>query len=600
MSIKNNNPPWVIKPIVPEQVYTDRQELLDYFYNAALEAAHRRSMSTVLLGLRRMGKTEIFKRVVNRLFFEQDPKNPDSVIPVYYSFPEGPVDEKKFAKEYLENFMRYYVGFLTGQPEMVKDNPKEEELLSLIEKSRSRFAFTRTLDLLLRWHDAIVRREVYYSHKDALEVPRRIADIDDSTIVVFLDEFQNTRLPQYDFEIAGFMQEAVESPNCPHFVTGSSMSILAREIIGRGSLFGRFDSEVIEPMSGYWGKELALRAAGYHKTKMPEVMAPVIADQCGGNPFYITAVMKRAARLRKTVGDEETLNEILAVDLSSGFIWGELNDQVTRWISRINEHGITKWVLYLSALEENEEKDKKNRLNVERIQRVIQEREGRHVSLEDVRDVLIKLSRGDLVEYLELGGWFRRVKDPILLEFLKVWGRIEVEGHDQSRVHNELIDEYKSYKGKVSDYKGYFAEVHMSQVLLSAQNKTLPKKFFNTDSDIEMPWLFSYVRHRVQLGTENDPDIDVLGAAGGEKWVCQSKWITDRKIGIKILEELVSQAETVRKEMNSKNVKMWIFAHDGLTKQALIFAKKHKILWSSRKEFDELLVYLGLRPLPDL
>jgi len=45
---------------------------------------------------------------------------------------------------------------------------------------------------------------------------------------------------------------------------------------------------------------------------------------------------------------------------------------------------------------------------------------------------------------------------------------------------------------------------------------------------------------------------------------------------------------------------MWIFAHNGLTGSALGFAKKHGILWSSRREFDELLVYLGLRPLPDL
>ncbi|MDM8552156.1 hypothetical protein QUF72_18875 [Desulfobacterales bacterium HSG2] len=599
MKLENSNK-WVVRTLVPEEVYTDRHELLDYFYNAALETAHRRTMSTVLLGQRRMGKTEIFRRVVNRLFHEQDPKNPQAVIPVYYSFPDSHIDEHIFAKEYVENFMRYYVGFLTGQPELVTGMFKDRKLLSRIEDARSRFPFTRTLDLIIEWHDSIVKREVYLSHKDALEIPRRVSDIDESSIVMFLDEFQNTRLPRYGFDIAGFMQNAVESPTCPHFVTGSAMSILAREIIGRGALFGRFGSEVIEPMSGYWGKELALRSASYYKAEMPEVMAPVLADRCGGNPFYITAVIKQAVRMRKKLSDEEILSEILAVDLSSGFIWGELNDQVTRWIHRINEHGITKWVLYLSALEENEEKDKRNRLNVERIQREIQAREGRHVSLDDVRDVLIKLSRGDLVEYLELGNWFRRVKDPILLEFLKVWGRIEVEGHDQSRVRDELADEYRSYKGKVSDYKGYFAEVHMSQVLLSAQDRILSGKFFHSESDIQMPWLFHYVRHRVQLGSENDPDIDVLGAAGSEKWVCQSKWVTGRKIGIKTLEELVSQADTVRRDMNPRVIRMWIFAHEGLTKEGLAYAEKHGILWSSRKEFDELLVHLGLRPLPEL
>ena len=40
--------------------------------------------------------------------------------------------------------------------------------------------------------------------------------------------------------------------------------------------------------------------------------------------------------------------------------------------------------------------------------------------METIRDVLIKLSRGDLLQYMELGGWFRKIDDPILLEFLKV------------------------------------------------------------------------------------------------------------------------------------------------------------------------------------
>jgi len=34
----------------------------------------------VLLGQRRMGKTEIFKRVVNRLFFEQDYEDSNAVV----------------------------------------------------------------------------------------------------------------------------------------------------------------------------------------------------------------------------------------------------------------------------------------------------------------------------------------------------------------------------------------------------------------------------------------------------------------------------------------------------------------------------------------
>ncbi|MEZ4729021.1 MAG: hypothetical protein R3E79_17950 [Caldilineaceae bacterium] len=40
--------PWVIKPLVPEEIYTDHPEFLDFFYPEALKAATRRTIVTVL------------------------------------------------------------------------------------------------------------------------------------------------------------------------------------------------------------------------------------------------------------------------------------------------------------------------------------------------------------------------------------------------------------------------------------------------------------------------------------------------------------------------------------------------------------------------
>ncbi len=331
------NPPqtdWIVEPIVPEPIYTDRQEFLDFFYKAALNAARRLTQSTVMLGQRRMGKTEIFKRVVNRLFFEQDPAAPEAVVPVYFSFPAKQMSETRFAVDYLENFIRHYVGFYSRRPDMIVKMLAGETLLIAVEKARPLFPFTKTLDWMLEWLDSVVREDCVFPSRMAIEAPRRVAAIDDAAIAVFLDEFQNTRLPQYDFDIVGFMQEAVESPTCPHFVTGSAMSMLSREIIGRGALFGRFRGMDIKPMTGYWGAEMARKAAAYGGVEMPELMAPVVADRCGGNPFYIRAVVNQAALTLGAIPDEEAINRLLAVDLSSGFIWGELHDQVMRWIER--------------------------------------------------------------------------------------------------------------------------------------------------------------------------------------------------------------------------------------------------------------------------
>ncbi len=337
-------PSWAILPLVPNEVYTDREEHLEYLYQAALKAITRRSMSTVMLGQRRMGKTEIFKRVVNRLFFDQESYADirASVVPVFYTFQDNVLDKWDFAAKYVENFMRWYVAFRMQNQNITRQNLfKREELLKLVRAST---VLTQSLQGALNLLEEIDDRAIILPEERALYLPRDVSDWEDSTIVMFLDEFQNTRLPQYNFDIVGLMQEAVESPTCPHFVTGSAMSILAGEILGRGALFGRFRSKPIGPLTDYWGAELALKSAHHYHAAITEDLAPVLSARCGGNPFYITAVIQQSVEQNKPLTDETRINEILAVDLSSGFIWGELNDQVSRWIERLNEYGITKWV----------------------------------------------------------------------------------------------------------------------------------------------------------------------------------------------------------------------------------------------------------------
>ncbi|MCP4687811.1 MAG: hypothetical protein GY859_07155, partial [Desulfobacterales bacterium] len=82
--------------------------------------------------------------------------------------------------------------------------------------------------------------------------------------------------------------------------------------------------------------------------------------------------------------------------------------------------------------------------------------------------------------------------------------------------------------------------------------------------------------------------------------VCQSKWLTDRGAGVKILRDLVAQKEFVEKEKHPTPVRAWLFSNKGLTRQAKAFAAEHGVLWSAREDFDALLQHLGLRKLPDI
>jgi len=397
------------------------------------------------------------------------------------------------------------------------------------------------------------------------------------------------------------MQEAVESPTCPHFVTGSAMSILAKEILGRGALFGRFDSDPIEPLTEYWGSELARRSASYYNAKLDELTAPVVSNRCGGNPFYITAVIRQAAKQRKSIKNEETLNKLLAVDLSSGFIWAELNDQVMRWIERINGYGVTKWVLYLTALEESD------RIEPEQIQKQLAEKEGTHLDIAKIQAILVHLARGDLLGYMPLGSHFRKTDDPILLDFLKAWGKFEVEGHHHNKVVMDTVKQYDMLKRKINDQKGYLAEVYIAQILWNGQRKTFPAQYFHSEHDIKLPDRFLDVRHRMRLEASMENEIDVYASDGSEIWLCESKYWETRKVGADVVKVMLELAEKLKDYEGREyfeterplTLHLWLFAHNGVTEKAEALLRKNGIYWSERSDLDELIRITGLRPLPD-
>ncbi len=79
----------------------------------------------------------------------------------------------------------------------------------------------------------------------------------------------------------------------------------------------------------------------------------------------------------------------------------------------------------------------------------------------------------------------------------------------------------------------------------------------------------------------------------------QSKFVQGRKIGLPVLRNLASLADAVMEDKEPNLVRMWLFANFGLTGPAGDFAKERGILWSSRREFNDLLQNLGLTKLPN-
>ncbi|MBF0201664.1 MAG: restriction endonuclease, partial [Desulfamplus sp.] len=271
------------------------------------------------------------------------------------------------------------------------------------------------------------------------------------------------------------------------------------------------------------------------------------------------------------------------------------------------------------------------------------------VDIQTIHDILVRLSRGDLLEYIELGGWFRKIKDPILVDFLRVWGRIIVEGKNQEVVASDLSKLYRKQKRQIADHKGYVAEIYIAQILWNMQRSQIPAKLIHykrasnsgvensgiknsgvensgiKNSDVKnsgiknsgiknsgienrgeyvrIPDHFFYIWHRVKLGSGAGKEIDVYASAGPELWIVECKWYSDsRKVGLNKVKDFYDLKPVVLDHEGEglEDLKLWYFSFSGFTGDAIDFMNQNGIMFSDKDDLNELLDIAGLRRLPEL
>ncbi len=192
--------------------------------------------------------------------------------------------------------------------------------------------------------------------------------------------------------------------------------------------------------------------------------------------------------------------------------------------------------------------------------------------------------------------------EPLLNEFIRVWGQIEVKKQRRSEIEERTLSKFSVVERRFHEYKGHLSEVYMIQILWNGQGKTLPGKYLHSAEDIEMPHRFFYIDQRHRKSSGKNMEVDIYGGAATEVWMAESKWRTGRKVGPDAVKHLLRQDEIVkeREKEHIERLRLWIFAHGGFTREAEKLMEEHRVLWSAREDLDGLLATVGLRKLPDL
>ena len=577
---------YIFTPACPEELFTDREDEMAVLWQLGADAALYRTTSTALIGLRRLGKTELFKRVHSKLFFEQW-----RTVPIYFSYQGQNLTGGPLAESYLREFFRQYFAFSTRK-DLSFLREGLNSLLNFAEMAGPPFSD----QIIPRFRNAQREGDEGEMLSAAYETPRIVADEIGLPIVVFVDEFERIlevrNRDGSDPGALGKYQVAVESWQCPHIITGSAMTLILRDIIGAGPLYGRFRVRYVRGLHSVYAAELAQKVAAADRIPISEEMAAHLAERTGGNPFYIKAIVDQAAQLGVRLDGPGELNQAIATDLIRGAIYSELWQQVMHFVMGENQYGVrSELITFLAKYPTGK-----------RIEEEDMQRFGERVELRPVeaRALFASLARADLVMEDSLGIGYSAVRDPILNEFLRLWVRMERESVPRGVLLSELQEQYQLLVRQMHEYKGYVAEQAMELLMTKWEREVVEgKDYFGVAGEVTLP-RFDWVGKR-ELWTKagKHVEMDVVGRYVGGAWVAESRY-RKQEMGLGEVQTFEERAEVAREALKVDEMRLWYFSKSGFTDEAEEYMPERGILHSDEEQLNRLLRRFGIRELPEM
>jgi hypothetical protein len=410
---------------------------------------------------------------------------------------------------------------------------------------------------------------------------------------MMVDEFQHVieirNADGIDPNVLGKHQPAVESRWCPHLVSGSAVTLLTKDIIGRGSLFGRFRPRYIRGLEGYYAVELCHRLSRYYEVPVTDEMAAELYRRTGGNPFYLDCLFHGAAEMKESLTSFDRVSRMVALELTQGTIWSEFYRQLNYYFRTINEYGITKNIFYFAIRYQDE------RINP----RAIAQRMAHwKVTEEDVYNVLLALSRADLLEERVAGTEFYNVKDPILREFADAWARVDVENATWDTAASELVAKYERLVGEYANFRGYAAELFVRLLMTKFDGQTVEgERYFGISGEVVLPKFMWVDSRRVKTPSTPEYQIDVVGMVMPEMWVVEVKY-TERPVGGEVIRRVEEAARVAAEDLHAGRVVVWVISKWGFTRQAAAMMRRKGYYASTFEQVGDIFEQFGLRPIP--
>ena len=580
--MKCKNTKDAIFPVIPEEEFFGRQDIIEDIYAITQRPSVSSGRSIFLCGRPKTGKTEVLRRLYNRLFWEQD-----KYVPFYYVFPEESLTVYDLCKDYLSEFLRQYLGFIKKDPALIRGGISLKRLSRLLKEERSPLIAS----LIENLYDHIEDKNPMSAIKTSFSAPSFVSSIENAPFLLAIDDFHNVcRLPFTERQ--GLFKEigkAIKNSALIHVLAGYSPLRLKGFI---GSLAGAVEIRELGGLSGRYCEEMwyILHRGLPECLKKTEISC--VVKELAFNPFYIKTIIQRAKKDNLGITDLKTFYSLYLYELISG----DLHLFFSSLLNGVNQGPKRSAVILLKACCE--------------------------YKLIDISSIESSLpcSRSDAIVIMEafcLKGLisgsatgYKGIDDPVLKDFINILYRLNVNREDTAHIKGIwLWKKLRSVEAENALNKDKALLDRCKAVLDGFHCQSIPSILFDykTFHDRFKDKEYSQIANELRLekrsirlplivgsALENIPSFSdikhvILGygfSDGVYKEGNESIWIVgcffpDSLVSLEEASRFVENAKGIEEELEGKNILKWMISKEGFSDETMEMLVKHNVFASN-------------------
>lgn len=553
--MKNN----LLFNICPDSEFFGRVNEIEYIYKRAAEAG-RPAPNIFLSGRRWTGKTEILRRVYQRLFWGQA-----RVAPVYFQFKKyGSTDS--FAEDFLKEVIKQYIAFRRREPGLVRAEVSLEKLERiLIDNDDFDLA-----ELISRHRESKRSEDHTAALRNAIGVPHLIAIRSGIPLYLILDDFDlSGTMPVYG-EGSGIIKEFMEA------LSSGSYSFLAaastRNALEGGALSGSVEAITLEGLDEELSVSMMMDLCRQYNIESDSDILSVAAIKLEGNPMYIKSIIWAANRSERRLVELKDFADLYTQELINGNIGLSIRSSVR--IKGLNDLR----VLNSCAARETSEDELAERFRY---------------SHGDLKGILDELSSLGVIE-TSLGS-VKWTGDGVIKDFINFVYETRVKGRSAEEVRISIIHEclkegFNRRGAKVAgrlkeDVAGMLKSFNNQKTLkVLFRNQAFTARFKNGayrpedrkgEDEIILPQMIgSFDTTRLEKNESGPPILIARGFQngrydGGNEVI----WITGIKdalspVNLGDAENYIRRSAILRENFRATKVVRWLIGKEGFTGEA--------------------------------